>query len=417
MKKEMKNMKGGDGYAVNVGQAIAGRPSYIRYTDNCKPVFNGSLLQNGGSASQELNPSSIHWNDPTEGINNPLINQIQNNEVSGGVAGFNLKNYEHFMLFGDNSKEWMKGGNEHFMLFGDNSKEWMKGGNEHFMLFGNNSKEWMQGGGGKEKNCNCDKKEDDIFDLLKQNQRGGFLEAEGLSQFKPIQAISKVLSPLGTGALTATIVLIFLHYYMKKKNKSKRAIMMGGFSSSLESVLAPLGKQNLLVLASILLLHHFAMKKLDKSKTFKFMSKSGKQRGGSSITPILQNLLAPLGLNALGASIILVAIQQGFKKNVFKSDKRKSSQEGGLSLHLQKLIQPLSADQFVANGVFHQLEKLFYQKVKEEENKKNRYHQNVKKEFNELFETLGPIGFSTFANDIVMKKSEKIRDTILSKNK
>ncbi len=399
MKKEMKNMKGGDGYAVNVGQSIAGRPSYIRYTDNCKPVFNGSLLQNGGYASQELNPSSIHWNDPTEGIDSPLLNQIQNSE---NITGFNLKNYEPFMLFGDHSKEWMKGGNEHFMLFGDNSKE------------------WMQGGGGKD--CNCDKKEDDIFDLLKQNQKGGFLEAEGLSQFKPIQAISKVLSPLGTTALTATIVLIFLHYYMKKKNKTKKAIMMGGFSASLESVLAPLGKQNLLVLASILLLHHFAMKKLDKSKTFQFMKKNKKQRGGSSITPILQNLLAPLGLNALGASVILVAIQQGFKKNVFKSDKRKSSQEGGLSLHLQKLIQPLGADKFVANGVFHQLEKLFYQTIKEEENNenknmKNKYHQNVKKEFNELFETLGPIGFSTFANDIVMKKSEKIRETILSKNK
>ncbi len=383
MKKDMKNMKGGDGYAVNVGQSIAGRPSYIRYTDNCKPVFNGSLLQNGGYASQELHPSSIHWNDPTEGINNPLINQIQNNEVSGGVAGFNLKNYEHFMLFGDHSKEW------------------------------------MQSGGGKD--CGCDKKEDNIFALLKQNQKGGFLEAEGLSQFKPIQAVSKVLSPLGTSALTATIVLIFLHYYMKKKNKTKKAKMMGGFSSSLESVLAPLGKQNLLVLASILLLHHFAMKKLDKSKTFQFMNKSGKQRGGGSITPILQNLLAPLGLNALGASVILVAIQQGFKKNVFKSDKRKTSQEGGLSLHLQKLIQPLGPDQFVANGVFHQLERLFQQKVKEEENQenkkmKNKYQQNVKKDFNELFETLGPIGFSTFANDIVMKKSEKIRDTILSKN-
>ncbi len=380
MKKEMKNMKGGDGYAVNVGQAIAGRPSYIRYTDNCKPVFNGSLLQNGGYASQELNPSSIHWNDPTEGINSPLMNQIQNNEVSGGVAGFNLKNYEHFMLFGDNSKEW------------------------------------MQGGGGKD--CNCDKKEDDIFSLLKKNQKGGFLEAEGLSQFKPIQAISKVLSPLGTTALTATIVLIFLHYYMKKKNKTKKAMMMGGFSSSLESVLAPLGKQNLLVLASILLLHHFAMKKLDKSKTFQFMKKSKKQRGGTSITPILQNLLAPLGLNALGASVILVAIQQGFKKNVFKSENRKTSQEGGLSLHLQKLIQPLGADKFVANGIFYQLEKLFEQKVKEEENQENKkYHQSVKREFNELFDTLGPIGFSTFANDIVMKKSEKIRETILSKNK
>lgn len=393
----MKNMKGGDGYAVNVGQAIAGRPSYIRYTDNCKPVFNGSLLQNGGYASQQLSPSSIYWNDPTEGINNPRINDIQNNEVSGSVAGFNLKNYEPFMLFGDNSKDWNI--KEDFGLFGDHSKDWIQGG-----------------GGGKKKDCGCNNEEDNVFSLLKQS--GGFLEAEGLSQFKPIQAISKVLSPLGTSALTATIVLIFLHYYMKKKNKTKKAKMMGGFSTSLESVLAPLGKQNLLVLASILLLHHFAMKKLDKSKTFQFMKKGGKQRGGGSITPILQNLLAPLGLNALGASVILVAIQQGFKKNIFKSNKKKSSQEGGLSLHLQKLIQPLGPEEFVANGIFHQLERLFNQKMKEEENNHDKkIKNNIKKEFNELFETLGPIGFSTFANDIVMKKSEKIRNTILSKNK
>jgi hypothetical protein len=41
-------MIGGDGYVVNVEESIGGRPSYSRYSNNYRPVFNGALLQNGG---------------------------------------------------------------------------------------------------------------------------------------------------------------------------------------------------------------------------------------------------------------------------------------------------------------------------------------------------------------------------------
>ena len=56
-------------------------------------------------------------------------------------------------------------------------------------------------------------------------------------------------------------------------------------------MLTPLGKENLVVLASLLLLNYFAQKK--KTKTSK------KQKGGSDVLTFLDQLLAPLGVNAL----------------------------------------------------------------------------------------------------------------------
>ena len=47
-KKNIKHI-GGDGYVVNVNEPIGGRPSFPRYSNNYRPIFDGELLQNGDS--------------------------------------------------------------------------------------------------------------------------------------------------------------------------------------------------------------------------------------------------------------------------------------------------------------------------------------------------------------------------------
>jgi hypothetical protein len=44
----VKKQIGGDGYVINVNEAIGGRPGITRYSNNYRPVFDGQLLQNGG---------------------------------------------------------------------------------------------------------------------------------------------------------------------------------------------------------------------------------------------------------------------------------------------------------------------------------------------------------------------------------
>ncbi len=395
MKKNIKNMKGGDGYAVNVYQAIAGRPSYIRYTDNCRPVFNGPLLQGGGGNGV----GDIQYTDPTTplpGGNPPvLMDKIENS--SGGVVGFNLKDYENFMVL-DSTGQTNK------LRLGQ-----MMGGKKHDK---------------HDENCECNNKNDSIFALLKQ-QQGGFIGE--ISQFAPIQTVAKELAPLGVPALTAMIVLVFLHHYMKKRGKGKKGKMMGGFSGSLESVLAPLGKGNLLVLASILLLHHYAMMKYDKKKALKFMKMKGgkkmktrKQRGGS-IASVLENLLAPLGVNALGASLVLVGIHQSFmkKKRILKGGKKDESDESDFGDMLRESVKKLEPKQLIAGGVFRVMEKMFMKKVRME-NGDNKKMKNMKggvhKYFNELFEMVAPVAYSTFATKETQNKANKITKYIVNKN-
>jgi len=331
-----KTMKGGDGYAVNVMQAIAGRPSYIRYTDNCRPVFQGPLLQNGGNMKEESKYESIM-------------------DSRGGV---------------------------------------------------------LMGGG---KDCGCDKKDDSVFALLKktyQKQSGGFVGQ--LAQFQPIQSVAKILSPMGTNALTAMIVLIFLHHYVKKRGKGKKGKMMGGASASLESVLAPMGRANLLVLAGILLLHHYAMMKYKKSKSL-LMLKGGKkknQRGGG-IQSVLEQLLAPLGVNALGASIVLMGIRHAFMKK--KKIMRGGAKNEWMS-QLRKSMKKMDTKLLIAGGVFRSMEKLFSKKIKVDMKKSEKNKEQMHKSFDELFQMVAPVTYSTFATEKTQKKADLIRDYVSKQN-
>ncbi len=328
-----KNQSGGDGYSVNVFSPIAGRPSYIKYTDNCKPIFEGSLLQNGGGQEVEK------------------------------------KNSKYYIL--------------------DSS--------------------YQGGGGNGECNCNSAESKNALQDLLNQiqqdGQKGGGQLAP-ITQFSAIKSVSNVLTPLGTSALTATIVLIFLyHYVVKNKKKMKMPKMMGGFSASLESVLAPLGRNNLLVLAAILILHHYAVEKK------RLMKGGNKKNKSNSIQGILNKLLAPTGTNSLGSSSLLVGLRKAFHGGM-----KKDSEDSKFS----KFITPLGHKAFMAKGLMKQIEKLFKNEVHfqtaQSENKKNKLEKLKKEKWNDLFDTISPVTFSTFANKKSYQKAQNIRDYILSKN-
>ena len=47
-KNKANKQKGGDGYVINVNEAIGGLPAFSRYSNNYRPIFDGELLQNSG---------------------------------------------------------------------------------------------------------------------------------------------------------------------------------------------------------------------------------------------------------------------------------------------------------------------------------------------------------------------------------
>ncbi len=381
-------MKGGDGFAVNVFQPIAGRPSYIRYTDNCRPIFNGSLLQNGGSSSNNYNYPPLV--DPTvpnpDGTANPALNLIENS--SGDIKGFNLKDYENFMVINSTPGHVLNGG-------GDGPGCGCDGTSKNPLmnwLSEQQSSKSIKGGS--------------------KNMKGGFVGTTGLEQFGAIQTLSKMLTPLGASALASLILLIFLHHSVKNKLKSKKAKMMGGAAGALESVLLPLGKNNLVVLAGILLLHHYAKKTIEKKKMFSGGYKKNKQNGGS-ITGVLTQVLAPLGVNTLGASLLLVAIRQAFIKKVNKN----KSMKGGFNDQLSKMVKKVSAKEFQAKGLIKTLDELFSAQMKKNNENNKENESLVKQKFDVLFNDIAPVTFSTFATKKSYKKADELKQFIVAKNK
>ena len=195
---------------------------------------------------------------------------------------------------------------------------------------------------------------------------------------------------------------------MKKEKKLKQ---YGGYSSRLQNILAPLGKNNLLVIASLLLLHYFAVESIKDTKKNKISIKKGKKkmRGGNSFINSLTKILAPTGINALGASVILVGLQQAFvqpTKQVKKMKGGLSNKRGGNTL--KSLIAPLGTNAFIATGLLVVLENLFSKKIRQiktkDLKKKKLIGGQIIKKRDELFNLVAPITFNTFATKSSLKK-------------
>jgi len=266
--------------------------------------------------------------------------------------------------------------------------------------------ELLQNGGHSDSNCGCtnSSKIQNIFSLIKQN--GG---NPAITQVNAINEVSQLLVPLGAGALISTIMLVFLYHCTNKK--PRKGVQLGGYTPDLESILAPLGKNNLLVLASLFLLHHFAVMNQKESKINKSskISKLKKiQNGGEIIQSLLNSLLNPLGSNNTGNSSVIDIINDSFKNN-----KKKEKQNGGSKL--SSYVNHLGNNSFFTPSMFYLLENIFSTKVKElnENDKSNKLKLKNKiiKKNNKLFYILSPISFNIFGSEETVDKIfSKIKD-------
>ncbi len=371
VKRRKSIKKGGDGYSVSLDDPIVHAPAINRYSEEMTPVFPGPLTGGDGY--------SVNFSHPISGM--PSYNRYSNNyrPIFDGP------------LLSDNASATMAGG-------GDCGCD---GGNDF------NSPLLMSGGG----NCGCDDKSDtkassekSMFNLIKQG--GG--SAVAASQFDAINMVSRELAPLGIGALCSVIILVFLHHFVAEK--PRKAVQMGGYVQQLSETLMPLGKNNLITLAALMLLHHFAVaERYNKGLEVRAKSKglgkkkSVKRGGAPDVRSTLSQILAPLGINALGAALLLVAIEEAFINSNKKSN-GKSKQHGGASM-LKDLIAPLGTNAFIATGLLVILQRVFENSMRQSKattaDAKKKIGGSLFASKKKLFHLLSPITFSSMNSESV----------------
>jgi len=212
----------------------------------------------------------------------------------------------------------------------------------------------MSGGG-----CGCGG-----VPVLKQN--GGSTQI--------VNTLGKMLAPLGINELATIIVLLFLNHYSKEKTFLMKKQKGGNFNNYI-GMLTPLGKDNLVVLASLLLLNYFAHKNKKTSK---------KQKGGGGdVLTFLDELLAPLGVNAFGTAWLLIILNEMFNKkdskkqkggsniedsNTFTISSSSTLQNGGNSL--MKLASPTGLNSFASLVVLIALNQYLHKDKKSKKSQK-----------------------------------------------
>jgi hypothetical protein len=278
--------------------------------------------------------------------------------------------------------------------------------------------ELLQNGAGIDKKCNCSKKtskkDELIYNLIKQyqnmnnNQNGGSKEnIDKITQFEAIKEVSTSLSSLPLNSVKKLITKLFLNNISENKQKTINK-QLGGYETQFANILAPLGKNNLLVIASLLLLHYFAVEQKKETSEDKVKNPKKILKGGNSFIGSLNKILAPTGINTLGSVVILVLLQEAFVNNK-KTDKKQS---GGNPL--KTLIAPLGTSAFIATGLLIVLQKLFVENVKYintvDKTKKKMIGGKVNQKMEKLFNLIAPISFNVFTT----KKTYKDITTKLS---
>lgn len=255
------------------------------------------------------------------------------------------------------------------------------------------------GGAKKGEDCGCKKKEASIFNLIKQN--GG----ADITQVSAISEVGKMITPLSIGGLISVIMVVFLYHYTNKK--PRKGVQMGGYTNQLESILAPLGKNNLLVLASLLLLHHFAVMN-SKSRVAKRGNKLKKiQSGGNIINSILNTLFNFDKKNSNSKNNNIIETINNSFKNDEKDLDNDNTQTGGDGL-LKSYVKHLGGEAFYANSIFYLLENIFNNKIKiinsNNSSDKLKLKNSIIKKNNKLFYVLSPISFNIFGSEDTVQK-------------
>lgn len=161
--------------------------------------------------------------------------------------------------------------------------------------------------------------------------------------------VGRMLAPLGANALAGAVALLFMDEMLRKRKITSKK-QLGGSIGDYVSIFLPMGKNSLVALASILLLNHYVVKKNSR--------KHRTHKGGNLIMADVGKLLAPLGVNAVGSSLILLLLSR-----CVSSKTMKKQQKGGGSLQpLIGLIAPLGMNMFIATGILASLSKMFNHK-------------------------------------------------------
>lgn len=318
------NQKGGDGYSVNPNEAIGGRPSYPRYSNNYAPVFEGELLQNGGNCD---------CNCSITGNTQLLKDSLQN----GGSCGCNSKvnnNQSDDSIF---NLIKMQGGSNVKLTQFDAVKEVSQ-----FLapLSLNSLKKLIT--------------KIFLYDLSFKNQK----KSKQLGGYS--MELQKIIAPLGKSNLLVIAGLLLLHHFaVEKKQEEKKVktvkILKGGdpFFQSITNIIAPSGiNQFGSAILLVLLKQAFGSiilnpQKVNNKNKFKMF-----QKGGNP----LKDLIAPLGTDAFIATGLLIVLEKMFtsKMNEIKTEdiKKKKLIGGKVSKkyeELVKLVTPLSFNTFATN--------------------------------------------------------------------
>ena len=179
------NQKGGDGYSVNVNEAIGGRPAFPRYSSNYSPVFVGQLLQDGA------------------GKNNT-------NNINCGCNKSKRTIYDLIKKF-NNFKNNQKGGKNNNK---NNNKNNKKNNNKVTQFDAirevSNSMSSLSTNSLKKMITKLFFKNLSDVNKLKTKQLGGYSNQ-----------LSHILAPLGKNNLLVIAALLLLHHFAVESNKKK----------------------------------------------------------------------------------------------------------------------------------------------------------------------------------------------------
>ena len=262
--------------------------------------------------------------------------------------------------------------------------------------------ELLQGGG--DCGCGVKKTEPSLFNMLKQT--GGYQKKN--SKLDAIQYVSQSLSQLSAKQLTSVVQLI-TDYHLKKTSSEETKQLKGG--NQISTIMAPLGRANLIVLAALLLLHHFAVEMPEEKKKSKEKNKKSLKKGGDkqkTINHQLIKFLQPLKNNQqkIKDLNLIRELKNAFNIKDKKNNDHINSHNGGSTV-LKSIIAPLGTNAFIASGLLIILNKIVNQKKLEKHDKgimkKGGQMEISDASMNKLIDVITPISFNVFANESFVK--------------
>ena len=250
------SQSGGDGYSLMPGDPVGGQPGFMRYTDNCRPVFPGEILPQkvgGGMISSLVSGRKRFKNRNIKDVYGECNGSCDIKIQKGGV------------LLGEAVQSLAK------IIFpmGKNSLIALI-----VLLFTNHLVSSRK---------------------TTKKQMGG-----NLTDYY------KMFVLMGKNSLLALASILLIHYFVK--NKKKRIQKGGALLSEVSKILAPLGVDQFGTPIVLLILNEAVRRSRVGKK-----GKKSTRGGGSGIVHPLIELIAPLGVTTFVSTGVLVILDKMFK--------------------------------------------------------------------------------------------------------